>query len=287
MFRAVISAVPFLLPLLFQLGFGWTAAEAGLVVIALFAGNVGIKPLTTPLMRRFGIRTVMVCSVAGSAATLVGIAFLQPTTPLPVTLALLALSGVFRSVGFTTYNSVAFADVAPDRMTSANTLMSTLQDQAQQVLDVLLHLPVTVVDDLDGYPGPGGRRARWAGAGRARAALRAGPRLAAGHRRRPPLPGHRPVRRRGRAAALTPPAPRPRPPLAHKFAGSHTRPNLCAGCTTCARAGQEPRKCGWRRSVRACRASARSALAQQAANAASHCDWSPVPAVRSLSTRLE
>jgi len=42
-FRAVISAVPFLLPLFFQLGFGWTAAEAGLVVIALFAGNVGIK----------------------------------------------------------------------------------------------------------------------------------------------------------------------------------------------------------------------------------------------------
>jgi MFS family permease len=127
-FRAVISAVPFLLSLLFQLGFGWTAAEAGLVVIALFAGNVGIKPLTTPLMRRFGIRTVMVCSVAGAAATLVGIAFLQASTPLPVILALLALSGVFRSVGFTTYNSVAFADVAPERMTSANTLMSTLQE---------------------------------------------------------------------------------------------------------------------------------------------------------------
>ena len=66
-FRAVITAIPFLLPLFFQLGFGWTAAQAGLVVIALFAGNVGIKPLTTPLMRRFGIRTVMLGSVAGSA----------------------------------------------------------------------------------------------------------------------------------------------------------------------------------------------------------------------------
>jgi EmrB/QacA subfamily drug resistance transporter len=127
-FRAVISAIPFLLPLFFQLGFGWTAAEAGLVVIALFAGNVGIKPLTTPLMRRFGIRTVMICSVAGSAAGLVGIAFLQSTTPLLVTLALLAVSGIFRSVGFTTYNSAAFADVEPDRMTAANTLMSTVQE---------------------------------------------------------------------------------------------------------------------------------------------------------------
>src|SRR4051794_16282162 len=50
-FRAVITAIPFLLPLFFQLGFGWSAAHAGLIVIALFAGNIGIKPVTTPLMR--------------------------------------------------------------------------------------------------------------------------------------------------------------------------------------------------------------------------------------------
>jgi EmrB/QacA subfamily drug resistance transporter len=127
-FRAVITAIPFLLPLFFQLGFGWNAAHAGLVVIALFAGNIGIKPATTPLMRRFGIRTVMLGSVIASAACLVGIAFLRVTTPLPLILALLVLSGTFRSIGFTTYNTVAFADVPADRMTSANTLMSAVQE---------------------------------------------------------------------------------------------------------------------------------------------------------------
>jgi EmrB/QacA subfamily drug resistance transporter len=127
-FRAVITAIPFLLPLFFQLGFGWSAAHAGLLVIALFAGNIGIKPATTPLMRRFGMRTVMFGSVLASAACLVGIAWLQPTTPLLLLLGLLALSGVFRSVGFTTYNTVAFADVPQPRMTSANTLMSTVQE---------------------------------------------------------------------------------------------------------------------------------------------------------------
>jgi EmrB/QacA subfamily drug resistance transporter len=127
-FRAVITAVPFLLPLLFQLGFGWTAAQAGLVVIALFVGNVGIKPATTPLMRRFGIRTVVLGAVAGSVLCLVAMAFLQPGTPLVVTLVLLLFSGIFRSVGLSAYNSVAFADVEPARMTSANTLMSTLQE---------------------------------------------------------------------------------------------------------------------------------------------------------------
>jgi EmrB/QacA subfamily drug resistance transporter len=127
-FRAVITAIPFLLPLFFQLGFSWSAAHAGLVVIALFAGNVGIKPATTPLMRRFGIRTVMLASVLASAACLVGLAFVRRTTPLEVLLALLVLSGIFRSVGFTAYNSIAFADIPAERMTKANTLMSTVQE---------------------------------------------------------------------------------------------------------------------------------------------------------------
>jgi EmrB/QacA subfamily drug resistance transporter len=128
LYRAVITGIPFLLPLLFQLGFGWTAAQAGLVVIALFVGNVGIKPTTTPLMRRFGIRTVLLGAVAGSVLCLVAMAFLQSSTPLALVLLLLLLSGVFRSIGFTAYNSVAFADVEPARMTGANTLMSTLQE---------------------------------------------------------------------------------------------------------------------------------------------------------------
>jgi EmrB/QacA subfamily drug resistance transporter len=127
-FRAVISAIPFLLALFFQLGLGWSAAQAGLVVIALFLGNVAIKPTTTPLMRRFGIRTVMLTAIAASAACLVGMAFVTSATPLTLLLPLLVASGVFRSVGFTTYNSVAFADVEPARMTHATTLNSTLQE---------------------------------------------------------------------------------------------------------------------------------------------------------------
>ena len=127
-YRMVIVAIPFLLPLMFQLGFGWNAAQAGLVVIALVAGNVGIKPATTPLMRRFGLRTVLLGSIPASVACLLGIAALTPTTPLLLLLAVLALSGVFRSIGLSAYNSLAFADVDPEHMTPANTLMTTLQE---------------------------------------------------------------------------------------------------------------------------------------------------------------
>jgi MFS family permease len=129
-FRAVITAIPFLLPLFFQLGFGWSAARSGVVIIALFAGNIGIKPVTTPLLRHFGMRTVMVGAVAASAVCLIGMAFLRSTTPAMLLIVLLVSSGVFRSVGFTAYNTLAFADVPTERMTGANTLMSTVQELA-------------------------------------------------------------------------------------------------------------------------------------------------------------
>jgi EmrB/QacA subfamily drug resistance transporter len=127
-FRAVMTAVPFLLALFFQLGLGWTAARAGLVVIALFVGNVGIKPLTTPLMRWLGIRSVVLVAVAGSALCLAGMVLLTSSTPLPLLAGLLVASGVFRSIGLTAYNTSAFADVEPARLSGANPLLSTLQE---------------------------------------------------------------------------------------------------------------------------------------------------------------
>ena len=79
-------------------------------------------------MRHCGIRTVMIMSVLASAACLAGIALLQPDTPTPVLLGVLALSGIFRSTGLTAYNSLAFADVEPARMAHATPLFATLQE---------------------------------------------------------------------------------------------------------------------------------------------------------------
>jgi EmrB/QacA subfamily drug resistance transporter len=128
MFRLVISAIPFLLPLFFQLGFGWTAAQAGGIVVALFLGNLCIKPFTTPLMRSWGIRNVLLLALPMSALALVGMSLLQATTPVLVMIIVLTVSGVFRSVGFSAYNSVAFSDVPTEKMTHANTLHATLQE---------------------------------------------------------------------------------------------------------------------------------------------------------------
>ncbi|KQS14525.1 hypothetical protein ASG04_01300 [Curtobacterium sp. Leaf183] len=130
LFRLAVSAVPFVLPLLFQDAWGWTALEAGSAVLWVFVGNLGIKPATTPFLRWFGYRPVIIVSSAIAALSVAAMAFLAPTTPFWLLAVLLVVSGAARSVGFTAYNTIAFADVEQADMTPANTLSSTLQQTA-------------------------------------------------------------------------------------------------------------------------------------------------------------
>ncbi len=129
-YRLMISAVPFLVTLLFQAGFGWSAAKAGLIVIALFIGNLGIKPATTPLIKRFGFRTVIVWSNVIGAVILLLLVLVGPATPIVVTIVLLVASGAFRSIGFSAYNTIQFVDVPSELTNGANTLASTMQQVA-------------------------------------------------------------------------------------------------------------------------------------------------------------
>ncbi|GAB3398367.1 MFS transporter [Humibacter soli] len=129
-YRLIISAAPFLFTLLFQVGFGWSAAQAGLLVGAVFVGNIAIKPVTSPLIRRFGFKHVIVGANLLGAIVYVACVFIDPMTPLWLIAFLLFLTGVFRSIGFSGYNSLQFADVPSELMAPANTLASTMQQVA-------------------------------------------------------------------------------------------------------------------------------------------------------------
>ncbi|MBX7435111.1 MFS transporter [Mycobacterium sp. Y57] len=145
LYRLVITAVPFLLPLMFQLQFGWSAFSAGLMVAALFVGNLTIKPITTPLMRRFGIKRVLLVNGAVSVAWFGLLAALRPGTPVVVIAAVLYVSGALRSIGFTAYNSLAFADVDGDELTHANTLNAAVQELAAGLGIAIAALLLTVL----------------------------------------------------------------------------------------------------------------------------------------------
>jgi len=125
LFRASISAVPFLLPLLFQVGFGMDAFHSGLLVLAVFVGNLTIKPATTPLIRGLGFKKLLLINGALNVLALLACAFLTPQTPVWVIMLVLYLGGVFRSIQFTAISTLAFADVPSPQMSYANTLFST------------------------------------------------------------------------------------------------------------------------------------------------------------------
>lgn len=125
LFRTSISAVPFLLPLLFQVGFGMNAFHSGLLVLAVFAGNLAMKPGTTALIRALGFKTLLIINGLLNVAALLACAFLTPHTAIGVTLVILFLGGMFRSMQFTGISTLAFSDIPAKQMSYANTLFST------------------------------------------------------------------------------------------------------------------------------------------------------------------
>ena len=124
MFRMGVSAIPFLLPVMFQIGFGYDAFDAGLMMMMVFAGNLVMKPMTTSVLRRFGFRPVLVVNGLINAAAIAACAAIAEHMPLPIICAILFVGGMSRSMQFTALNTVAFADIPQKAMAAANTLFS-------------------------------------------------------------------------------------------------------------------------------------------------------------------
>jgi len=124
--RTALFALPFLLPLLFQIGFGLNAFRSGLLLLAVFAGNLGMKPLTTPVLRRYTFRTTLIVNGAVNAILILACALLHPTTPVVVILALLFASGLSRSMQLTALTALGYSEVPEPWMTGANTLFNVM-----------------------------------------------------------------------------------------------------------------------------------------------------------------
>ncbi len=127
LFRIGVGAMPFLLPLMLQLGFGQTALRSGLLTLASSAGAIVMKPATTFALRRFGFRDTLLVNGVLSALFIGICAAFTPSWPAVLLYAALLLGGFFRSLQFTAYNTVAYGDIPPHRMSGATSLYATLQ----------------------------------------------------------------------------------------------------------------------------------------------------------------
>jgi EmrB/QacA subfamily drug resistance transporter len=132
-FRIGAGALPFLLPLLMQLGFGMTPFQSGLVTLSSAVGAMMMKWAVPRVLRRVGFRNVLTWNALVAAMMLAACAAFTRETPVPVMIAVLLAGGFFRSLQFTSVNVIAFAEVESSRMSRATSLVAVAQQLSQSV----------------------------------------------------------------------------------------------------------------------------------------------------------
>ena len=126
-YRSGIGAMPFLLPLLLQLGFNLTAFQSGLITLSNVVGAMGMKTVIPFILRRFGFRRVLVINALISAVLVAACATFTPGVSFAWIVGVLIVGGFFRSLEFTSLNTIAYADVDNRRMSRATSLVAVAQ----------------------------------------------------------------------------------------------------------------------------------------------------------------
>ncbi len=151
--RIALASAPFLIPLMLQLGLGYSPVEAGTLLLWLFAGNLAIKPATTWLMNTAGFRRVLIANAVMIALGYVALGLLTTDTAYVVIAGLLFICGVNRSIHLTALNTLSFADVPQHSMRDANTLGAMLAQMNRGLGITVGALAVSLSGIVIGVPG--------------------------------------------------------------------------------------------------------------------------------------
>jgi len=127
LFRMSVGAVPFLLPLMFQLIFGMSPFQSGMLTFVSAIGAFTMKFLATTTLRAAGFRTVTVATAIGGGLMIGANALFTVDTPSAVIVATLLASGFLRSLFFTSTNAMVFAEVADNEASQATAIAAACQ----------------------------------------------------------------------------------------------------------------------------------------------------------------
>jgi EmrB/QacA subfamily drug resistance transporter len=133
LFRTGIGAIPFLLPMMLQVGFGEEAVQSGLITFASSAGALVMKPGAQYALRMFGFRDTLIWNGALSGVMLIACAAFRPTWPAAAIYLVLLVGGFLRSLQFTAYNTLAYGDVPRPQMSAATSLYTAGQQLAATI----------------------------------------------------------------------------------------------------------------------------------------------------------
>ena len=128
--RIAVGAMPFLMPMMFQLGFGLSAAQSGLVTFVSSIGSLLMRACAPIFLKRLGFRTVLTWIGALATGLLALSAAFRPSWPISLIYGVLIANGFFQSLQFMAYNTIAYADVPREDMSAATSFYTTFQQMS-------------------------------------------------------------------------------------------------------------------------------------------------------------
>jgi len=128
--RMGAGGLPFLLPLLYQVGFGYSPIRSGLLMIPQSLAAISFKMTMPPILKRFGYRRVLILNAMVIGISIAAFALISPGCPDWLIIVLSSCFGYSSSLQFTSMNTLVFADVSKTRTAMASTILSSVQQLA-------------------------------------------------------------------------------------------------------------------------------------------------------------
>jgi EmrB/QacA subfamily drug resistance transporter len=128
--RLGAGGMPFLLPLLYQLGLGYSPVESGLLLMPQSIAAMVFKMAMPPILKRFGYRRVLLANTAMIGITIALFGTIHQGTPIWLIILQACFFGFFSSLQFTSMNTLVYADVSESQASMASTIVSTAQQMS-------------------------------------------------------------------------------------------------------------------------------------------------------------
>ena len=128
--RLGIGGIPFLFPLLYQVGLGYSPVQSGLLMMPQALAAMSLKLTMPHILRRFGYRAVLLSNTVILGLLIISFATIGPGTPVWLIVCQVFVYGFFTSLQYTSMNTLAYADVTDEETSSASTIASTMQQMS-------------------------------------------------------------------------------------------------------------------------------------------------------------
>jgi EmrB/QacA subfamily drug resistance transporter len=128
--RLGIGGMPFLLPLLYQIGLGYTPVQSGLLIMPQPLAAMGLKVLMPKILNRFGYRRVLVFNTVAIGLVIMLFMAVVPGTPAALIVLMGFVLGFVSSMQYTSMNTLVFADLSDSEASAGSSISSTSQQMS-------------------------------------------------------------------------------------------------------------------------------------------------------------